>query len=80
MWIKPLPATTPEDRVRPELPTVTASGDGSGVWWAVIDEKTGCTLWRVEARDFRAALDEKRRLCAAVSGKSGWAYLDRVRD
>jgi len=78
MWIKPLPATTPEDRVVGA--SIQPCGDGSGVWWAVIDQRTGCTLWRIEARDFRTALDEKRRLCAAVSGKSGWAYLDRVRD
>jgi len=75
MWIKPLP--TPENPVRPELPSVTPRSDGSRVFWRVIDERTGATLWSFEAACFETALEEKRRLCSAVGGKSGWAYLQR---
>lgn len=38
----------------------------------------GSVLWTIEGFDFAAALTEKRRLCQAVGGKSGWAYLAPV--
>lgn len=75
MWIKPMP--TPENPVRPALPTVTPRCDGSRVWWSVIDRVTGATLWRFTAVCFETALAEKRRLCDASGGRSGWTYLVR---
>lgn len=51
--------------------------DNSGVFWNIWDDQMGVILWKIEARDFPAALREKRRLCQCVGGRSGWAHLER---
>jgi hypothetical protein len=45
-----------------------------GVLWEV-RETTGQPLWRYRARGWNEALAEKRRLCQAAGGRSGFAYL-----
>lgn len=67
---------TPEIRARPG-PVVLPVNDGSGRWW-LVRETSGQPMWSFEAADFGAALVEKRRLCAMVGARSGWARLEII--
>lgn len=75
-WVKAEPQPLPGKR--PGL-AATPQNDGSGVWWE-IRERDGQLLWTVEAADFDRALAEKRRLCHVVGGRSGWAFISRIKE
>lgn len=52
-------------------------GDGSGVFWSVIDKATGVTMWVIERVNFVTALDEKRVLCTIAGYSSGGFYISQ---
>lgn len=76
-WVLPEARISVPER-RPG-PAPVPYNDGSGTWWIVRDRETGFDLWTVEARDWRGALAEKRRLCALSGGRSRDAVLIAAR-